>query len=153
LVSSFSDRFQLSNILIKKPYKEAVSSSWFLSTCPQPVLWRDEWKVGRNQSFLVTGVLPATLSHKYRSVVKKAYFAKPKKPRSLLGVPKGPFPGHSFHSKGTLFLLCSNLGCSSSTTNQVSVRRVDSSFLVFSLSSHRYSQISLLFNSRFIDSQ
>jgi hypothetical protein len=27
LVSSFSDLFQLSNILIKKPYKEAVSSS------------------------------------------------------------------------------------------------------------------------------
>ncbi len=65
-----------------------------------------------------------------------------------------------------LFLLCSNLGlekllvyeprlvfrCSSSTTNSVSTRRVDSSFLVFSLSSHRYSYISLLFSSRFIDS-
>jgi hypothetical protein len=33
-----------------------------------------------------------------------------------------------------------------------SVRRVDSSFLVFSLSSHRHSYISLLFSSRFIDS-
>ncbi len=32
-------------------------------------------------------------------------------------------------------------------------RRVDSSFLVFSLSSHRYSYVSLLFTSRFIDSQ
>ncbi len=69
-----------------------------------------------------------------------------------------------------LFLLCSNLGleifsprmylnlvfvfrCSSSTTNPVSVRRVDSSFLVFSLSSHRYSFLSLLFSSRFIDSK
>jgi hypothetical protein len=31
-------------------------------------------------------------------------------------------------------------------------RRVDSSVLVFSLSSHRYSFISLLFSSRFIDS-
>jgi hypothetical protein len=40
--------------------------------------------------------------------------------------------------------------CSSSTTNPVSTRRVDSS--VFSLSSHRYSYISLLFVSRFIDS-
>jgi hypothetical protein len=30
-------------------------------------------------------------------------------------------------------------GCSSSTTNPVSARRVDSSVLVFSLSSHRYS--------------
>jgi hypothetical protein len=37
--------------------------------------------------------------------------------------------------------------CSSSTSNPVSVRRVDSSFLVFSLSSHRYSYISLLFTS------
>jgi hypothetical protein len=36
-----------------------------------------------------------------------------------------------------------------STTNPVSARRVDSSVLVFSLSSHRYSYISLLFNSRF----
>jgi hypothetical protein len=38
------------------------------------------------------------------------------------------------------------------TFNPVSARRVDSSFLVVSLSSHRYSSISLLFNSRFIDS-
>ncbi len=44
-----------------------------------------------------------------------------------------------------LFLLWSNLGCSSSTTNPVSVSRVDSSFLVFSLSSYRYSYISRLF--------
>ncbi len=42
--------------------------------------------------------------------------------------------------------------CSSSTTNPVSVRRVDSSFLVFNLSSHRYLHISLLFSSRFIGS-
>ncbi len=42
--------------------------------------------------------------------------------------------------------------CSSSTTIPVSVSRVNSSFLVFSLSSHRYSYISLLFSSRFIDS-
>ncbi len=42
--------------------------------------------------------------------------------------------------------------CSSSTTNPVYVSRVDSSFLVFSLSSHRYSYISLLFSSLFIDS-
>ena len=34
----------------------------------------------------------------------------------------------------------------------MSVRRVDSSVLVFSLSSYRYSYISLLFSSRFIDS-
>ncbi len=34
----------------------------------------------------------------------------------------------------------------------MSVRSVDSSFLVVSLSSHRYSYISLLFNSLFIDS-
>ncbi len=40
----------------------------------------------------------------------------------------------------------------SSFSNPVSARRVDSSFLVFSLSSHRYSYISLLFSSRFIDS-
>jgi hypothetical protein len=42
--------------------------------------------------------------------------------------------------------------CSSPTTNPVSARRVDSSFLVFSLSSHRYSYISLLFSSHFVDS-
>jgi hypothetical protein len=39
--------------------------------------------------------------------------------------------------------------CSISTTNPVSERCLDSSFLVFSLSSHRYSYISLLFSSRF----
>jgi hypothetical protein len=73
--------------------------------------------------------------------------------------------------------LVSIFRCSSSTTNPVSVRRVDSSFLVLSLSSHliinnnpvyprrldfsslvfsllshRHSYISLLFTSRFIDS-
>ncbi len=42
--------------------------------------------------------------------------------------------------------------CSSSTTNSVSVRRVDFSFVVFSSSSHRLSYISLLFDSVFIDS-
>jgi hypothetical protein len=42
--------------------------------------------------------------------------------------------------------------CTSSTTNPVYTRRVDSSFLVFSLLSHRYSYISLLFTSRFIHS-
>jgi hypothetical protein len=40
-----------------------------------------------------------------------------------------------------------------STTNPVSLRRVDSSVLVFSLSSHRYSYVSLLFTSHFIDSK
>jgi hypothetical protein len=38
------------------------------------------------------------------------------------------------------------------TFDLVSERRVDSSFLIFSLSSHRYSYISLLFSPRFIDS-
>ncbi len=64
-----------------------------------------------------------------------------------------------FYSYRLIGLLYSNLGleifsprCSSSTTNPVYVRRVDSSFLVFSLSSHRYSCICLLFNSHFIDS-
>jgi hypothetical protein len=37
--------------------------------------------------------------------------------------------------------------CSSSTRNPVYVRRVDSSVLVFSLSSHRHSYIGLVFNS------
>ncbi len=41
--------------------------------------------------------------------------------------------------------------CSSSTRNPVYVRRVDSSSLVFSLSSHRHSYIGLVFNSHFID--
>jgi hypothetical protein len=38
----------------------------------------------------------------------------------------------------------------SSTSNPVYVRRVDSSALVFSLSSHRHSYISLVSSSRFI---
>jgi hypothetical protein len=41
--------------------------------------------------------------------------------------------------------------CSSSTSYPVYVRRVDSSPLVFSLSSHRHSYIGLVFSSRFID--
>jgi hypothetical protein len=41
--------------------------------------------------------------------------------------------------------------CSSSTRNPVYVRCVDSSALVFSLSSHRHSYIGLVFISRFID--
>jgi hypothetical protein len=48
--------------------------------------------------------------------------------------------------------LVSVFRCSSSTTNPVSERRIDSSVLVFSLSLHRYSYIGLLFSSRFIDS-
>jgi hypothetical protein len=40
---------------------------------------------------------------------------------------------------------------SSSTSNSVYARRVDSSALVFSLSSHRHSYIGLVCNSRFID--
>jgi hypothetical protein len=43
-------------------------------------------------------------------------------------------------------------GCSSSPSNPVYARRVDSSSLVFSLSSHRHSNIGLVYNSRFIDS-
>jgi hypothetical protein len=42
--------------------------------------------------------------------------------------------------------------CSSSTTNPVSERRVDSSVLVFSLSLQRYSYIHLICSSHFIDS-
>jgi hypothetical protein len=42
--------------------------------------------------------------------------------------------------------------CSSSPTNPVCGRRVDSSTLFFSLSSHRHSNIGLIFNSRFIHS-
>jgi hypothetical protein len=42
--------------------------------------------------------------------------------------------------------------CTSSPTNPVYVRRVDSSDLVFSLSSHRHSEIGVLFRFRFIDS-
>jgi hypothetical protein len=38
-------------------------------------------------------------------------------------------------------------------THCLSERRVDSSFLVLSLSSHRYQYVSLLFNPHFIDSQ
>ena len=41
---------------------------------------------------------------------------------------------------------------SSSPSNSVYVRRVDSSTLVFSLSSHRHSYIGLVFSSHFIDS-
>jgi hypothetical protein len=49
-----------------------------------------------------------------------------------------------------------NLGsfyrCSSSKTNQVYARRINSLLLVCSLSSHRHSYIPLIFGSRFIDS-
>jgi hypothetical protein len=41
--------------------------------------------------------------------------------------------------------------CSSSTNNPVYTRRVDSSTLVFSLSSHRHSYIGLVFDSHFTD--
>jgi hypothetical protein len=41
--------------------------------------------------------------------------------------------------------------CSSSKSNPVYVSRVDSSALVFSLSSYRHSYIGLVFSSRFID--
>ncbi len=52
----------------------------------------------------------------------------------------GPF----FFSSPTYFCL--------QLSQSVSARRADSSFLVFSLSSHRYSYISLLFSFRFIES-
>ncbi len=48
--------------------------------------------------------------------------------------------------------LVSIFRCSSSPRNPVYVRSVDSSALVFSLSSHRHSYIGLVFSSRFIDS-
>ncbi len=47
--------------------------------------------------------------------------------------------------------LVSIFRCSSSPSNPVYVRSVDSSSLVFSLSSHRHSYIGLVFSSRFID--
>ena len=56
---------------------------------------------------------------------------------------------HPSHSQ-TSCLLTSSL--SLGVPVPVSVRRVDSSVLVFSLSSYRYSYVSLLFSSRFIDS-
>jgi hypothetical protein len=62
---------------------------------------------------------------------------------------------HPSHSQ-TSCLLTSSLSifrCSSSTTNPVYVRRVNSLVLVCSLSSHRHSYIHLvIFSSRFIDS-
>jgi hypothetical protein len=61
---------------------------------------------------------------------------------------------HPSHTQ-TSRLLSSSLSlgqCSSSPRNPVYVRRVDSSTLVFSLSSHRHSFIVLVFSSRFIDS-
>jgi hypothetical protein len=63
-------------------------------------------------------------------------------------MPSTPFTLANFSSFNLVFVF----RCSSSTTNPVYVRCVDSSFLVFSLSSHRYSYISLVFSSRFIDS-
>jgi hypothetical protein len=47
--------------------------------------------------------------------------------------------------------LVSIFRCSSSPSNPVCPSRVDSSTLVFSLSSHRHSYIGLVFSSRFID--
>jgi hypothetical protein len=50
------------------------------------------------------------------------------------------------------FCLGSIFRCSSSKTNPVYGRRVNSLLLVCSLSSHRYSYILFIFDSRFIDS-
>jgi hypothetical protein len=61
---------------------------------------------------------------------------------------------HPSHSQ-TSRLLTSSLSqvrCSSSPTNPVYTRRVDSSTLVCSLPSHGHSYIGLVFTSRFIDS-
>ncbi len=63
-------------------------------------------------------------------------------------VSHSPFTLANFSSFNLVFVF----RYSSSTTNPVSERSVDSSFLVSSLSSHRYQYISLLFNPRFIDS-
>jgi hypothetical protein len=54
----------------------------------------------------------------------------------------------NFSSVNLVFIF----GCSRSPSNPVYVRRVDSSSLVFSLSSHRHSNIGLVYNSHFIDS-
>ena len=59
-------------------------------------------------------------------------------------------PSHSQTSRS--FTSSLSLGCSSSTTNPVYARSVNSLILVCSLSSHRHSYIGLLFNSHFIDS-
>ena len=52
----------------------------------------------------------------------------------------------------SLINLVSVFRCSSSKTNPVYARRVNSLLLVCSLSSHRHSYIPLIFGSRFIDS-
>jgi hypothetical protein len=64
---------------------------------------------------------------------------------------------HTRHSPITLInfssiILVFIFRCSSSPTNPVYVRRADFSGLVFSLSSHRHSEIGFIFRSRFIDS-
>jgi hypothetical protein len=55
------------------------------------------------------------------------------------------------HTRKSSINFVSLVRCSSSTSNPVYTRRVDSSTLVFSLSSHRHSYIGLVCNSRFID--
>ncbi len=55
---------------------------------------------------------------------------------------------HPSHSQTNVVFI---FRCSSSTSNPVYVRRVDSSALVFSLSSHSHSYIGLVFSSHFID--
>jgi hypothetical protein len=57
-------------------------------------------------------------------------------------------PSHSQTSRLLMINLVSISRCSSSTTNPVCVRRVNSLVLVCSLSSHRHSYIHLIFNSR-----
>ena len=59
---------------------------------------------------------------------------------------------HPSHSQASRFNLVSIFRCSSSTHNGVHTRRVDSSTLVFSLSSHRYPLIVFGFSARFNDS-
>jgi hypothetical protein len=59
---------------------------------------------------------------------------------------------HPSHSQTSRLLTSSlSLGVHSSPSNPVYTRRVDSSALVFSLSSHRHSYIGLVCSSRFID--
>ncbi len=65
---------------------------------------------------------------------------------SITSKSHSPFTLTNFSSFNLVFVF----RCSSSTNNPVSVWCVDSSFLVFSLSSHRYSNVSLLFISLLI---
>jgi hypothetical protein len=59
---------------------------------------------------------------------------------------------HPSYSQTSRLLTTSIFRCSSSTTNPVYVRRVNSLVLIGSLSSHRHSYVHLIFSSRFIDS-